>query len=777
MGKRKKSPGGFIFLVGIGCFVYLLANYGKAILVIGGVIAGIWIIYKLFSSSSVPKPPSSGPGEKAAATVRIALSPDSTFEGHYALSRNGDDFWKPAAQTSRVAGFEIGGMLYVGRGLSSISQGGLEPALIDPKLSVASGVEECSVRRLSYWPTYSGASPEARAGYLRWLSSGRSDPNADIGYVFLYFYGLERRALHDAKSSNQAKAEIPEILRETERLLSIYRNNGSFQGYAGSFLDLLHGQNLTEKLYEKEPPPILNGRYMTLLHRLGLAQCAADGKPLPAPWAYCWVMGDPTTRLRTPAVRCPEEFKRAFFLHYREEYKDGLILPQNRTRLKLEHQPASPSFTSGRDLSLIFDLPDVSALSAPVKKLQKIADESYPEVEAYSRCIGKDGSRSGSFEAVLELPLFLWPEGYRQKIEKIGERVLNANACFPVTFGKLQSLFPGWNTVTRQKLQGFNRALSEAGIGVEPDIRFGGKMPTAESTVMLFHDDKKSAIQSVSIGYAAAALTMQFAVAVAAADGAVTEGEEDHLTQKLQDWLDLSESERRRLWACMRLLIAVPPKLTGYKKRLQDLDSVSRERLADFLVHIAQADEVVNTAEMKTIEKVFGLLGLDKKTAYSKVHIAATEPVTVRPGQDAHAGFPIPRPTRADTRVLLDPAKVAALKADSERVASILSSIFYEDSGQSEPTAPTPEPETAEELSDPPIMGLDLEHSAFLRVLLGSTTWSRPDLEDLAQDRGLMLDGAMERMNDTAYELYGRPLFEGEDPVELNPEVVREVLK
>lgn len=777
MGKRKTSSGGVIFLAGVGFLIYVLAEHGRAILVIGGVIAGIWIIYKLFISSKASQSPSPRPEEKPASTIRITLSSEPTFDSHRVLSKNGDEFWKPAAQATKVAGLEIGGMLYVGRGLSSIAQGGPEPALIDPKLKVASGIEDCSVRRLTYWPSYSGASPEARAGYLRWLSTGRKDPTADIGYVFLYFYGLERRALYDATTSSQAKAEIPEILRETDRLLSIYKASGSFMRYAGSFLDLLRAQNLKDKIYEEEPPALLNGRFITLLHRLGLAQCAADAKPLPAAWAYCWFVSDPTTKLRTPAVRCPEEFKRGFFLRYREEYNDGLILPRNRTRLRLEHRPASPSFSSGRDLSLKFDLPDVSVLSAPIKKLQKIADDCYPELEAYSRCIGKDGSRSGSFDAVLELPLFLWPEEYRKNIEEVCERVDKANASVPISFGNLQSLFPGWDTVTRQKLQSFNRALSEAGIGVEPDLRFGGKMPTAQSMVMLFHDDKKTATQSASPRYSAAALTMQLAVAVAAADGSVTAGEEDHVTKKLQDWLDLSESERRRLRARIRLLIADPPKLTGYKKRVQELDQISRERLADFLVLIAHADAVISTAEMKTLERIFSLLGLDKKDVYSKVHIAATEPVTVQPGQDGPAGFAIPKPARPDTRISLDPAKVAALKADSERVASILSSIFNEDSGQPEPVAPPPEPETIEEVSEPPIMGLDSEHSAFLRVLLGGATWSRLDLEELAQDRGLMLDGAMERMNDSAYELYGKPLFEGDDPVELNQEVVREVLK
>ena len=40
---------------------------------------------------------------------------------------------------------------------------------------------------MGYWPSYSSISPEARAAYLGWLSTGKSDPQADIGYVFLYF--------------------------------------------------------------------------------------------------------------------------------------------------------------------------------------------------------------------------------------------------------------------------------------------------------------------------------------------------------------------------------------------------------------------------------------------------------------------------------------------------------------------------------------------------------------------------------------------------------------
>ena len=75
---------------------------------------------------------------------------------------------------------------------------------------------------LGYWPSYDQLTPEGRAAYLSWLSWQRSAPNFPIGYVFLYFYGLERRALIDGSMSPVAQQERLWILGEVERLLTIY---------------------------------------------------------------------------------------------------------------------------------------------------------------------------------------------------------------------------------------------------------------------------------------------------------------------------------------------------------------------------------------------------------------------------------------------------------------------------------------------------------------------------------------------------------------------------
>ena len=88
---------------------------------------------------------------------------------------------------------------------------------------------------MDYWPSYSHLAPASRTAYLDWLEAGRPG-GAYIGYVFLFFYGIERRVLFDAAYLDEARAEIPALIDEVERLIDLYQDNNSFQGYAGNFL-------------------------------------------------------------------------------------------------------------------------------------------------------------------------------------------------------------------------------------------------------------------------------------------------------------------------------------------------------------------------------------------------------------------------------------------------------------------------------------------------------------------------------------------------------------
>ncbi|MDT9702706.1 TerB N-terminal domain-containing protein, partial [Streptomyces sp. P17] len=82
--------------------------------------------------------------------------------------------------------------------------GSTDPCLINPALSIAVHAN-ISEREFGYWPSYSEITPRARRAYLSWLADGRRDPEADIGYVFLFFYGLERRAIAEGLKDAQAQ--------------------------------------------------------------------------------------------------------------------------------------------------------------------------------------------------------------------------------------------------------------------------------------------------------------------------------------------------------------------------------------------------------------------------------------------------------------------------------------------------------------------------------------------------------------------------------------------
>ena len=659
-------------------------------------------------------------------------------------------------------------MVYVGSRLPAVSGFGIEPAVIDPKLAVR---RVGPAPRMPYWPSYSTISPEARGEYLDWLADGRTDPNVQLGCVFLFFYGLERRALHDVQSmAEEVQGELPAIEAETERLLGIYADNSSFQGYAASFLDALRWGSVSgTKLYETEPPAPQRWRHLGMAHRLALAQAARDGAPLPVSWAYAWLMSDPATYLRKPAERCPDEFRRLFTAMYNQRYGAGMKLPQNKTRLKLSYRPASASFGSyieqdGGDLS------DVSVLERPIGTLRSLASEATEELDTYSRFIGKNPDKRESMDAVVLLPPLLWPRQSMIKLltwlKEIGlEREMQA-ASIP----QLMSHFPAWGAMNKDRAAAFAASLEHFGVGMEPDVRWGGPVPADDAPIVLFTVPAPERGKKPSPVYSAAALTMHLAAAVSHAD-AVTAQEEEHLEESLESLLHLQEHERLRLRAHLKWLLLAKPSLTAMKKRVSDLEPEQRSAIASFVVSAAQSDHTVTPSEMKALAKVFRLLELPESQLFSMAHAAATEPVTVKQGAARRNRFAIPQKPGAEGAGMLDAQRIAALKEESSRVSKVLAAIF---TGQEEAQGEAEVEGPAVKAAVSPI-GLDPDHEGFASLLCTRQNWSRAELEELATDRGIMLDGALEKVNDAFIEKFGAPLVEGDDPMDINQQVAREM--
>ena len=331
--------------------------------------------------------------------------------------------WLSAGETIEVAGENITiGLIYVGEDKNR-RNGPSEPSLINPKLKVARGIVDISERLTPYWPSYDSISPEARRAYLQWLSSGRKAPHANIGYVFLFFYGLERRVFVDAKTDQAAAADIPIIIAEVERLLSIYGKNNSFNNYASRFVDFLRQGQILARRYQKAPPaPLPYGYEMPVELRIGLGQLAADKQPMPADWALAWVLSDHSIGKRTPVTRCKEAFAQLFCMRYEERYGAGMVLPQNKTRLRLQYNTASAGLPP-QELDGLSGIPDVTATSAARKKLQQLVDECTVQLEPYSRYLGRNPGTPDALEGLLQLPVNLWPPAARTALAELKQRI------------------------------------------------------------------------------------------------------------------------------------------------------------------------------------------------------------------------------------------------------------------------------------------------------------------------------------------------------------------
>lgn len=671
--------------------------------------------------------------------------------------------WIPRSQSINVSGVTIpDGMVYVGTSLKTPYSGN-DPCLLDPSKSVSARGNYMQ-SDMGYWPSYSEISASSRRSYLDWLADGRRDSNADIGYVFLFFYGLERRAIVDVANSAEAKKDWPIIADEIRRLLEIYGDqSNSFRNYANDLLNWISLADSPERLYEK-PIPVFPKTYeLPGYLRLALGQAAVDAVPVPQHLALAWAKLEPNITLRTPAKRCSDQFDKLFLLKYSDTFGSGIVLPRNRTKLKLVYRPASSGFRGYGDIKLTFgETPDVTALTAPLKKLQQIVEVTTKELEPYSRFIGKNPDAEAALEGLLQLPTALWPEEAQKNFEVLKTRI--GSGMVVMSFQELLSALGANSTLNRDKALLLGRALATINVGIEPDMLSGVKLPKPTDNVVLFNMPSEEMDSQTTPAYQVALLTLQLASAVAAADGQFCATEIIHLSHEVKSWSHLTPNDRCRLLAHLRLLVATPVSLTSMKKKLEPLDASTRESIAVFMATVAQSDGTVSPDEVKILEKVYKALGVDANKVFSDIHAVATgiKPTAATTANIEQTGFK------------LDSSRIAALQQDTEKVSILLANIFKEEETVAA-QLPELDAEPENELVPDGIFGLDAAHTAFARMLLSRPEWSREELIDLAADLDLMLDGALEHINEASFDTHDIPFTEGDDPIEVNAEILEKI--
>ncbi|MGE5313932.1 MAG: TerB N-terminal domain-containing protein [Acidobacteriota bacterium] len=787
----------------------------QALFTIGGIVLAFWVLIKLIKNQSTsraqsntvstpqrtptqgllpePSTPQRTPTQRLlpepstpTISLSVTTSPVSQLcrddvtiiraSAGQLKSISPDELWIPCDRIFQHAGYTIsGGLVYFGKGLKSVQRWSEEPSMIDCSLPVDKLNPDREGLYMGYWPSYSQIHPTSRAAFLEWLANGKEDSHVNIGYVFIYFYGLERRALADAKDSATARDEIPAIVTEVKRLVSIYGENNSFRGYANKFLDAIQASQSNNILYRSYPQIQSCSWEIPMSLKIALGQMARDGVPLSAEWALAWAENDPQMPHRTPVQRCVKEFRELFKIRYTEKYGDGLKLKANKTKISTYYHAASPSLGGTVDIS-VADLPDITAISGPSSKIIEIINACTDELEGYSRYVGRNPENKNSIEATAYLPQPLMKKLAGSEFQKMSSWLEGKIISdVPVTM-PMASVLQQFSSI---KEEGFGKKdattvaslLGKINVGIEPDPRFCNYVPKPEQNVVLFKISD-AAPSSPSTEYSAATIVLHLASAVAVADGTVDESEERRLEEHLESWFQLGVDEKARLRAHTQWLLTSFPGINGTKKRIEVLEQNHRESLGRFLVGIAQADGYIDPTEMKILTKIYEMLGLDAQSLFSHVHKAAVEPVTVQTAdfiKPQGYAIPIPPPKPA-IGISIDMSRVEAKLAETVAVSAILNNIFTEDEQTSVPPVAS-----AQSSTEATIGGLDSDSFRFMQILSSKLVWTREELERLASEHSLMLDGTLDTINDASFDYFGGPFYEGDDPIEINAEYAKEI--
>lgn len=712
-----------------------------------------------------------------------ARSPSRAFSIPAPLSQKEqrERCWVRAGRSLTIAGYELrGGLLYVGKELNRQNSTGVENCLIDPSLPV----EEPGPMPpdVPYYPSYRALEPRARGGYLHWLADGRGNPDAEIGYVFLYFYGLERRLILDGSLD-----EHDSLIAEVERLHRVYHKNYSVNRYARLFLDTARLLKPDRRFHEEEPPDPQQDYELPLSVRLAIGQLLAEGRSVPWQWMYAWTLNDPQTSLRTVHRRAEKELKELFRIRFGEKHPDGFRLSAPKARLKWTYRAASGSFVVDLDARL-GGLPDIVNLTGATNKMRTILDACAEELEGYSRFLGRRPDGRGSLQALSLLPRELAHASTGGEVARLRDWLdtqLDNGPAF-ISGSELVARLAAGASYGKASIRSFIDTLGTFGVAVMPNPRVSLQLPKADQPFVLYRCDREEIPESEVPAFRLASLALTFGAFVAHADSALSPEEGKRLAAFAEAAPGLGERGRLDLGAHLRWLQVVPAEPGALRAKLGTLSAEDRHRLGLVALSAASADTSVHPEEIKALQRIYKVLGLNEGSVLSDLHSALATPAAsgltaIQIAPASAAGYSIPLdPTRrtAPGDIQLDPERLKHIGESTRRVSEVLSKVFTEEdeapgeerqAGAIADIAAISAPETEQTTA---FEGLDLRFKGFLSELLTRAAWSRPELDLLARSRALMTDGALEAINEWAFEHYGDALVEDGDPVTIQQHLV-----
>jgi len=634
---------------------------------------------------------------------------------------------------------------------------------------------------LPYWPRYSQITPDQRSKYLLWLSTGKDNDLEEIGYAFLYFYGLERRALIDKK-------DLDLIVPEVQRLLNRYHFSGSFNTYLNNFLAYIVAVRL-ETLSEddlKEYFPDMTD-LTELMTMVALAWYAQKGKNLPWQLAYSVAHHFSETAIPSAAKKETSYLEKLFQTRYLTTFASGLSVVPAKNPYRLEYRPAGPSLLVSRSNIPGTTVPAILPSSIPnplgrkkqFGNLFSLWENCVQDIKPFLTQLSK-GRGVVTWQAYASLPEELkltMPHPNQGSWDRLFEESRQGKPWAFVTTSSLAEVIgiEKRNRLTAAQSRNLVKTVRDGGYVFLPDIRHAGNSYLWDENLALLPlpADGKG---ELSPSFPSYALILELGIGIAASDGLIDSSERTYLRAFFEENSTLSNFEKKCLEALEDIYAQKPPSLTRLGKRLKEgLDPDTRLSVAQYLVGMTTADGTIDPKEKTNLNRIFKAMEIEE--GYLNWLLAragkidpSDAPVVVRSGMEHTGGENLPVPaTETAPSFFIDKAAVARIMGETRAASQILGEIFTKeetDPGDfilEDEDGPGAVQIQVTSSSDYNMEGLSPRYVPVLGKLLTAEVWTKDEFGSLVQCHNCMPQATIEAINVWAEAELGDFILEDED--------------
>lgn len=676
--------------------------------------------------------------------------------------------WAGLGQSITVGGYTLlNPLIYWSDGEAPSS----EASCIDIRKPVGNNSQ---AELLPYWPRYSGLTPNQRGHYLSWLSRGKTDDSDEIGYMFIYFYGLERRALVE-------QADFDSILTECLRLLSTFSNSKSFTSYVSGFMAFLLGSRLNHvanqemiqyvPAFDNLPPKmmdvILSWHYT---------------RNIPIPWELAYSLAVYSSNAaRTPLVKkSPDLVKTLFKRKFLHHFPDGFPLNDMHTPRRLDYHPASPSLlTYYSNPAAPGNIPEITIQIPELNQFDEIFSiwtDCVEELKPVSNRLNKtDGKVTRDVYAVFPVELKqeivhpdkqIWYDLIRIKESGSGGSLVKISEIAQLVGIEKR------DTLTPKQCGDLVNTASDVGLTVIPNLFVLGTSYKWNDSVALLenhdsHNQLSENIEKVS-------LIFEMAYAIATQDGIFSEAEQEFLYDSLTDRFQLHNTDIRYLKTLQSVLEIQAPPISRIGKRLTNHLNIDQKlTLAHFLSKIISLETQSEKEERKILKTVYKSLDIEPSLAEASINRIISEksweePVSVSKPKISRTGEVIP--TEVPRRgITIDEMKLMKKIQETMDVKFILGKIFEKEqeeaesqefsavssNGEGSDRASVVIHETLYHFPHDSLNHLDAKYIPILNEIMTSKEYSKEDFSNLARKHNLMPQAVLDEINTWADEELG----------------------